>query len=70
MTHFGTIKTYDTDKGRGMIAPEKGGEPLAFVKADLQKEAAAPKAGERFGYETRKVEGGKAEATKLQLQTA
>lgn len=70
MTHFGKIKSYDTDKGRGMISPEKGGEPLAFVKADLQQEASEPKQGERFGYETRQVDGGKPQATKLSLQQA
>ena len=53
MSHFGNIKTYDTGKGSGTISPEKGGEPLAFVKADLHKDAAAPEQGQRFGYETR-----------------
>lgn len=68
MTHFGKIKSYDTGKGRGMIAPEKGGEPIAFVKADLQQEAAEPKQGQRFGYETRQVGGGKPQAVNLQPQ--
>ncbi|MGI9374599.1 MAG: cold-shock protein [Tsuneonella suprasediminis] len=70
MTHFGTIKSYDTSKGSGMISPEKGGEPLAFAKADLQQEAAEPKSGQRYGYATSQVAGGKARATNLQPENA
>ncbi|QKG71949.1 S1 domain-containing protein [Erythrobacter mangrovi] len=68
MSHYGNIKSYDANKGRGMISPEKGGEPIAFVKADLQQEAAEPKQGQRFGYETRQVDGAKPEAFNLQPQ--
>lgn len=66
MTDYGKIKSYDSSKGRGSIMPEKGGEALDFVKADLQQQAAEPKAGQRFGYETRQVEGGAVQATNLQ----
>lgn len=66
MTHFGKIKSYDSGKGSGMISPEKGGEPLSFAKTDLQQEASEPKAGQRYGYETSQVDGGKAHATNLQ----
>lgn len=65
MTDYGKIKSYDSSKGRGSIMPEKGGEALDFVKADLQQQAAEPKAGQRFGYETRQV-GGAVQATNLQ----
>ncbi|WP_370186999.1 cold-shock protein [Qipengyuania sp.] len=68
MSHYGNIKSYDTGKGRGTISPEKGGEPLAFVKADLQREAAEPKVGQRYGYETRQVGGGKPQAINLRQQ--
>lgn len=68
MTHFGKIKNYDAGKGSGTIAPEKGGEPLDFAKADLQQEAAEPKSGQRFGYETKQVDGGKAHAINLRQQ--
>lgn len=68
MSHFGNIKSYDADKGRGTIAPEKGGEPLGFVKADLQKEAAAPEPGQRWGYQTRQVGGDKPQAFNLHRQ--
>ena len=69
MSHFGNITTYDTGKGSGPISPEKGGEPLAFVKADLHKDAAAPEQGQRFGYETRQVDGKKPEAMNLRRET-
>ncbi|MBL0768770.1 cold-shock protein [Sphingopyxis sp. XHP0097] len=66
MTYYGKIQSYDTGKGAGTITPDKGGDNLAFVKADLQQEAAEPKVGQHFGYETRQVSGGKAQAVKLQ----
>lgn len=68
MTYFGKIHSYDGSKGAGTITPDKGGENLAFVKADLQQEAAEPKAGQRFGYETRQVSGGKPQAINLQQE--
>ena len=68
MTHFGQIKNYDAGKGSGTIAPEKGGEPLDFAKADLQQEAAEPKSGQRFGYETRQVGSDKPQAMNLRQQ--
>lgn len=66
MTHYGTIKSYDSGKGSGTIAPEKGGEPLAFVKADLQQEAEEPKVNQRYGYETKQMNGGRPQAVNLQ----
>jgi len=66
MTDYGKIKSYDSSKGRGSIMPEKGDEALDFVKADLQQQAAEPKAGQRYGYERRQVGGGVAQATNLQ----
>lgn len=68
MTNYGKIKSYDTAKGSGMISPEKGGEPLAFAKADLQQQASEPKQGERFGYDTRQADGGKTHAVNLQME--
>lgn len=66
MTNYGKIKNYDNSKGRGTIAPEQGGAALAFVKGDLQQQAAEPKAGERYGYDTREVSGEKPHAINLQ----
>lgn len=68
MTHYGKIKSYDSGKGRGSITPEKGGEPLQFGKSDLQQETQAPKAGQRYGYDTRQVDGGKLQAMNLQQE--
>jgi CspA family cold shock protein len=68
MTHYGKIKSYDPGKGTGTIAPEKGGDALAFVKADLQQESQEPKVDQRFGYETKQVDGGKAHAVNLQME--
>ena len=68
MSHCGNIKSYDSGKGRGTITPEKGGDALHFVKADLQQEAAEPKVGQRYGYQTRQVGGGEPQATDLRQQ--
>lgn len=68
MTNYGKIKSYDSNKGAGMITPEKGGEPMAFVKADLQQQGQEPKVDERYGYETSKTDGGKMKAINLQME--
>ncbi|EDL50057.1 cold-shock protein [Erythrobacter sp. SD-21] len=68
MTHFGTIKRYDSSTGNGSIAPEKGGNVLDFGKADLQQEASEPESGQRFSYETKQADGGKQRAVNLQQQ--
>lgn len=68
MTHYGKIHSYDAAKGAGMITPEKGGDALPFAKADLQQQAEVPKADERYGYETKQLDGGKSCATHLQME--
>jgi CspA family cold shock protein len=68
MTHYGKIKNYDSAKGTGTIAPEKGGAPLPFKKADLQQEGQEPKADQRWGYETSQVDGGQVSAVSLQME--
>lgn len=65
MTNYGKIKSYDSSKGRGTITPEQGGDALEFAKADLQQQAAEPKTGQRFGYDTKQV-GDAHQATNLQ----
>jgi len=67
MKLFGTIQSYDSGKRTGTIAPDKGGEPLAFGKADLQQEAQTPKVDQRYGYETSSVDG-MARAVNLQME--
>jgi CspA family cold shock protein len=68
MTHYGKIKSYDTGKGSGMITPDKGGDALPFNKSDLQQQAQEPRADQRYGYDTRQIDGGKAHATNLQME--
>ena len=68
MTHYGKIKNYDTDKGTGMIAPEKGGDALSFSKSDLQHQAQVPNVDQRYGYETKQADGGKTHAVNLQME--
>ena len=66
MTHFGTIKSYDSNKGAGTISPEKGGDALPFRKKDLQQQAQEPEVDQRYGFETSEVDGGKKRAVNLQ----
>ena len=68
MTHYGKIKSYDSDKGAGTIAPEDGGSVLSFRKADLQKQGQEPKADQRFGFETTEANGGGKRAINLRQQ--
>ena len=68
MTHFGNIKSYDSEKGSGSIVPEKGGDALPFRKSDLQQEAQEPKNGERYGYELKSANNGRNYAVNLQHQ--
>jgi cold shock protein len=68
MADFGKIKNYDSSNGAGMIMPEKGGEPLAFAKTDLQQQGQTPKVDQRYGYETSRGDDGKMRATNLQQE--
>lgn len=68
MTHFGKIKSYDSDNGTGMITPDKGGVALPFRRKDLEREAQEPTVNQRFGYETSEVDGGDKRAIDLQPQ--
>ena len=68
MANYGKIKSYDSSNGAGIIAPEKGGEPMPFAKADLQQQAQEPKVDQRYSYETSKADGGKMKAVNLQQE--
>lgn len=70
MTHYGKIHSYDADKGAGMIMPETGGDALPFNKADLQQQAQVPMAEQRYGYQTKQIDGGKSCAVNLQMEQA
>ena len=68
MAHFGKIKSYDSGKGAGLITPEKGGDALPFNKSDLQQQGQEPKIDQRYGYETKQVDGGARHAVSLQME--
>ena len=52
MKFFGTVKTFDTDKGIGSLKPETGGDDLYFERSAMNWDA--PKSvtlGERISYD-------------------
>ena len=52
MKYFGTVKSFDTDKGRGSLRPETGGDELPFERSAISWDA--PKAltvGQRLSYD-------------------
>lgn len=58
MKHFGTVKSFDADEGRGAITPETGGEDLRFEREALTPESSAsPKKGDRLSYDLAHTNG-------------
>jgi cold shock protein len=53
MRHFGTVNSFDNEKGRGLIEPEAGGVELGFVRSALAWDAkeTPPTAGQRLSYD-------------------
>jgi CspA family cold shock protein len=53
MKNFGTLNSFDTDKGVGSIKPETGGENLSFERSAFSWDIKAnpPKTGQRLSYE-------------------
>ena len=68
MTNFGKIKSYDSDKGKGKISPEAGGDALPFRKSDMQQQGQEPQQDQRFGYDVKNGDNGKRYAVNLQPQ--
>jgi len=68
MTDFGTIKSYDGDRGTGTIVPEQGGDALPFRKSDLQQQAQEPRLNQRYGYDVKNADNGKRYAINLKPQ--
>jgi cold shock CspA family protein len=52
MKYFGTVKSFDADKGLGTIKPETAGEELTFERSAISwgKES-PPTAGQRLSYD-------------------
>ena len=52
MKFFGTVKTFDSDKGLGSLTPETGGGELHFERSAIGWDAPkAPNIGERLSYD-------------------
>jgi len=53
MKYFGTVNTFDIDKGVGLIKPEAGGENLVFERSAFSWDIKAnpPKTGQRLSYD-------------------
>jgi cold shock CspA family protein len=52
MKYFGTVKSFDTDKGLGEIKPETGGDMLHFERSAFSWEKnAVPTVGQRLSYD-------------------
>jgi CspA family cold shock protein len=67
MKYFGTVKSFDSEKGLGTIKPETSGEELSFERSAISwgKEN-PPKAGQRLSYD---VETKDRHARAVNLQT-
>ena len=67
MKYFGTVKSFDSDKGVGTIKPETTGEELSFERSAISwgKEN-PPTAGQRLSYD---VETRDRQAHAVNLQT-
>lgn len=58
MKHFGTVKSFDENQGRGSITPEQGGEELRFERSAISWEPkVAPKSGQRLSYDLTEKDG-------------
>ncbi len=52
MKYFGTVSSFDTNKGHGEIKPETGGDMLRFERGALSSEnKAVPTVGQRLSYD-------------------
>ena len=53
MKYFGTVNSFDADKGRGSLKPENGGDNLAFEKSAFSWDIKAnpPTTGQRLSYD-------------------
>jgi CspA family cold shock protein len=67
MKYFGTVKSFDSEKGLGTIKPETAGEELTFERSAISwgKEN-PPKEGQRLSYD---VETKDHQARAINLQT-
>ena len=58
MKHFGTVKSFDDNEGRGSLKPDTGGEELRFERTAFAWESRiSPKAGDRLSYDLAHTNG-------------
>ena len=58
MKRFGTVESFDSTKGRGLIKPEVAGTPISFeTSAILWENKTPPPIGQRLSYEVSEVNG-------------
>lgn len=52
MKYFGTVKSFDEDKGLGSLKPETGGDELTFERSAISWDSPkTPAIGERLSYD-------------------
>ena len=53
MKLFGTVNSFDINKGRGSIKPETGGDNLGFERSAMSwdSKVTPPKTGQRLSYD-------------------
>lgn len=58
MKLFGTVKSFDEEKSRGLLKPENGSADLRFERSALSwNPKASPTTGQRLSYELSQKEG-------------
>ena len=58
MKYFGTVKSFNEEKGQGSITPETGGEELRFERSAISWDPkTSPKEGQRLSYELAEKDG-------------
>ena len=67
MKYFGTVKSFDNEKGLGTIKPETAGEELQFERSAISwGRENPPSAGQRLSYD---IETKDRQARAVNLQT-
>ena len=67
MKYFGTVKSFDSEKGLGTIKPETSGEDLTFERSAITwNKETPPTVGQRLSYD---IETKDRQARAVHLQT-
>lgn len=67
MKYFGTVKSFDNDKGHGFIKPEAGGDELRFERSAISWGSdKLPTEGQRLSYDVGTNDERQPRATNLQ----